>query len=183
MPRAFRLATDQRTWSGLAQGSFVAGLLLLVAGLGLTRDPKNGVPADTGRYIAAIEREFDGMDPRDVLLDRGNWVYVADTVLMMDRASSVQLWVGKNQPTITRELLVGTIERFQERRYRRILVRNLDGGSPYDYESRGSGVRDALLANYREVRRIKGVEVERWWPSLLLADISVLEPLPRDQPQ
>lgn len=177
LPRLHRAATrhDGRPpWIGAA--ALAIGLLMSVAGIGLTREPKSGVPGDTDRYITAIEREFDGMNPRDVLLDRGNWVYFPDTILQRDRASSVQLWVGKNQPTITHEMLTGTIQRFEQRRYRRILVRNLDQGSAYDFQSRGSGVRDALLMNYQEVRRIPGVEVELWWPSLLLADISVLEP-------
>ena len=160
------------------QASFAAFILLAATGLGLTREPKNGVPADTGRYIAAIEKEFADLNPREVLLDQGAWRYFADTVLMKDRASSVALWVGRNQPTITREMLTETIRRVKERRYRRILVRDLDHGSTYDYQDRGSGVKDALLANYREVRRIPGVAVEQWWPKTLLSDISVLEPRP-----
>ncbi len=183
LPLLHRAAVRDSRPSWLGPAALATGLLMLAAGIGLTREPKNGVPADTDRYIAAIEREFDGMDPRDVLLDRGNWVYYPDTILQRDRASSVQLWVGKNQAAITFDKLAGTIQRFEQRRYRRILVRNLDAGSAYDYQSRGSGIRDALLANYHEVRRIPGVQVELWWPSLLLADISVLEPGPGPGPE
>jgi SH3-like domain-containing protein len=97
---------------------------------------------------------------------------------MRDRAAPVSLHVGSNQPEIGYDKLAATIERFRAKRYARILAREIDTDqSRYDYHNRGSGVRDAILENYHEVRRIRAVDgVNQWWPLHLLSEIIVLEP-------
>ena len=70
-----------------------------------------------------------------------------------------------------------TIARIESKQYRRILARELDTPrTAYDFQNRGSGVKDAIFENYRVVRRIPGVDVNRWWPRHMIAEILVLEP-------
>ena len=96
---------------------------------------------------------------------------------MKDRVSSVQLHVGKNQARINTEMLAGTMHRIAAQTYRKILVRDLDNGSGYDFQNRGSGVTDTLRAHYVEVRRIAAVPGDQeWWPRNLLSAISVMVP-------
>jgi len=148
-------------------------------GLGVVREPRDQVPADTERYITAIEQEFAGMDTSRVLLDNGSWVYLRAGVLMRDRSAPVSLHVGINQPRINREALAETIARINAHAYDRILARELDTPrSAYDFQDRGSGVKAAILANYHVVRRIPGVDVDPWWPARMLGEILVLEPNP-----
>jgi hypothetical protein len=111
--------------------------------------------ADVYRYIADIEKEFEGIAPETVLLDVGNWVYLPHSVLMKDRAISTA-----DQPAVGNyQNLDVTVRRIRERTYAKILVRDLD--SPfflYDYSlwPRPSGVRDALRECYTVVRTIPG---------------------------
>jgi hypothetical protein len=157
----------------------IAVTLLLVPGaLGLVRLPANPVSPDLHRYVAAIEAEFEGLSASRVLLDNGSWIYLREGVLMKDRSSPVALHVGQNQPVISHQHLRCTIERIRAQTYDRILTRALySPESHYDANFRGSGVRQALLSSYGEVRRIPAVEgIEEWWPKSLLLEISVMEP-------
>ena len=168
-------------WISL-QASAAAGMVvMLFGGLGLVREPVSPVPPDFLRYVAEIEAEFADLPVESVLLDTGTWPYLEAGVLMRDRAIPVSLHVGINQAEIGREKLNDTIRRFREQRYARILAREIDTDqSRYDFQNRGSGVREAILDNYREVRRIRAVEgVDVWWPIHLLSEIVVLEPEPR----
>lgn len=155
-----------------------AGIVLFaILGVGVVRVPRSDVPRDLERYVAAIEEEFQDMDTSRVLLDNGSWIYLRRGILMKDRALPVSLHVGINQPRINRDALRETIARIQARSYGRILARSIDTDrSPYDFGNRGSGVKTAILANYRIVRRIPGVTADPWWPSSLLNEIVVLEP-------
>jgi hypothetical protein len=108
---------------------------------------------DLYRYIADIEREFNGLPADKVLLDVGNWIYLRQSVLMKDRAISLA-----DQPPggIYRNMDV-MVSRIRSRTYSKILVRNLN--SPlflYDWSTwdKPSGVRQALLENYVEMRTI-----------------------------
>lgn len=161
----------------LEQAGAAALVVLLLSGMGLMREPGPSVPDDLDRYIAEIEREFSDLPAEQVLMDVGSWVYLREGVLMKDRSAPVSLHVGANQPEINRAALAQTIERIESKQYRRILARELDSPrTAYDYQDRGSGVKDAILDNYRIVRRIPGVEVSRWWPRHMIAEIVVLEP-------
>lgn len=161
----------------LEQAGAVAMVVLLLSGMGLMREPGPSVPSDLDRYIAEIEREFSDLPAAEVLMDVGSWVYLRENVLMKDRSAPVSLHVGANQPEINRTALAQTIERIESKQYRRILARELDTPrTAYDYQDRGSGVKDAILDNYTIVRRIPGVDVSRWWPRHMIAEIVVLEP-------
>lgn len=150
-----------------------------VGALQLYRAPKNVLSGDFPRYVAAIEREFEGLPAEQVLLDAGSWIYLREGVLMRDRSAPVSLHVGSNQTEITRTALADTIERIRARSYARILARELDTPrTRYDFGDRGSGVKAAILENYRIVRRIPGVRnVLEWWPPHLVSEVVVLEPI------
>jgi hypothetical protein len=146
----------------------------LLGGLGFARDTRSPVPPEIDQYIADIEREFVGLDAQRVLMDYGTWIYLRDNVVMKDRGVAVAVHAGKNQPAINHPMLMDTISRIDQKVYDKILVRELDAGrSSYDFQDRGSGVKTAILRNYREVRRIPAVDVNFWWPRHMLAEIQV----------
>jgi hypothetical protein len=163
----------------IAVGMFVS----LFGSLGLVREPHNAVPASVNRYISEIESEFKEGDPATILLDTGSWIYFREGIVMKDRSDAVALHAGKNQPEIRRSMLAETIQRIEARTYDKILARQIDTDqSPYDFQDRGTGVKGAILGNYRAVRRIDGVSgVRRWWPLGLLSEVVVLEPKPDER--
>ncbi len=132
---------------------------------------------DIYRYIADIEREFNGLPADKVLLDVGNWIYLRHSVLVKDRAISLA-----DQPPggIYRNMDV-MVGRIRSKTYSKILVQNFNSPSfLYDWSTwkRPSGVRQALLDNYVEVRTIPKPEAN---PSFLrqvtqTGPISVLVP-------
>lgn len=153
-------------------------VILLFADLGFVRNPINPVPEDFIRYVDQIEAEFQALPAENVLMDWGTWIYFRENVVMDDRAASVSLHVGINQPQINHSMLEKTIERITNKSYDKILARQLDtGATAYDFQDRGSGVKDAILNNYYEVRRIPEVEgIDTWWPPNLVSEIIVLIP-------
>lgn len=160
------------------EGAAVLMVILLFSALGFARKPRNPIPPDFNRYVADIEKEFQGERAEKVLLDNGTWIYLRDKVVMKDRSAPVSLHVGKNQPEINRAALAETIERIEQKSYDKILARQIfTDQSAYDFQDRGSGVKAAILANYVEVRRIPGVQgIHEWWPMSMIADISVMVP-------
>ena len=141
-------------WFRTAAGTGVAALAL--SGLGFVRVPMPPLPEDTHRYIREIEREFEGISAEDVLLDMGSWVYLKEGVVMKDRAPSFgdrgYGEVGDFSAMITR---------LRERRYAKLIVRNLHSDDFwYDHGlwRRSSGIRQAILDNYEEIRAIEPVD-------------------------
>jgi hypothetical protein len=169
-----------RTTGWVQAGILAAVPVFFLGGLGLVREPRNPVPPDLARYTAAIEAEFGDRPADQVLLDRGSWPYLRAGVVMKDRADAVALHAGSNQREINRAMLAETIVRIRARTYARILARDIEGDdTPYDFQRRGTGVREAILEEYQIVRRIPAVRgVSEWWPRLLLEEIAVLEPRP-----
>lgn len=166
-----------RRWA--RHGAAAAALVLVFGGLGVVREPRRLVPADAERYIAAIEAEFAEMDPANVLLDNGSWIYLRLGIVMRDRSAPVSLHAGINQPRVNHAALADMLERIRTRRYARILARELDTPrTAYDFQRRGTGIPEAIFEHYHVVRRIPGVTVEPWWPSRMLGEILVLEPAP-----
>ncbi|MBP6214170.1 MAG: hypothetical protein KA447_14115 [Pyrinomonadaceae bacterium] len=109
---------------------------------------------DVNRYVAQIEGEFVGYDPRKVLLDVGSWVYLPSDVLQKDRAVSL----GDQPPAGIYENIDETVERVRSRTYSKILVHDFHSQFLlYDWGAwpKSSGFRDALLTNYKEVRIIE----------------------------
>ncbi len=114
--------------------------------------------SDAYRYIADIEEEFEGLPADKVLLDIGNWIYLRNSVLQRDRAISL----ADQPPGGIYENTDVMVSRIRSKTYERILVRDLH--SPYflyDWQTSGlghwdrpSGVREALLDSYEEVRVI-----------------------------
>jgi hypothetical protein len=113
--------------------------------------------SDVYRHIADIEREFEGIPADKVLLDVGNWIYLRHSVVAKDRAVSL----ADQPPGGIYENFDVMVDRIRRKTYSKILVHNLH--SPfffYDWFAweRSSGVRDALLEHYEEVRTIPAAE-------------------------
>ncbi len=162
----------ERWWSWFRAGLTTAIAILFVSGLRAIHLPVPVLPDDAQRYATAIEREFDGLAPDDVLLDHGSWLYLPANVVQRDRSAPA----GEAGWTQTADF-EGLLGRLRDRRYARILMREVDGPEfMYDYSlwPVSSGVRDALRANYVVVRTIPAVEGSEDTP--WLRAISVLEP-------
>lgn len=132
--------------------------------------------SDVNRYVADIESEFTGLPADKVLLDIGNWIYLRKSVLQKDRAISLA-----DQPAGGRyENMDVFVSHIRQRSYDKILVHDLH--SPffiYDWYRwpRSSGVRQALLDNYQEVRTISPVDGKELLPeTAYTGPISVLVP-------
>jgi hypothetical protein len=178
-PEAENGKISAQNW--LQTGIVVAMVTLLCSGLGVIRIPMKPLTSDAYRYSKEIEKEFDGQSAKDILLDIGTWVYTKDDVIMKDRAPCI----GDQGYSETGDFS-GMIERLQKKHYSKILVRNLHRPDFwYDYWTwrKPSGIKRALLENYHEVGRIKGVtksdgtgrQVEI---SYTFGDISILVPNP-----
>lgn len=166
-------------WQNRAQEMVAVGMVVLVFGaLGFVKEVRNPVPKDFSRYVSAIERQFEGVPAERLLMDTGSWVYLKEGVLMKDRSAPVSLHAGINQPEINRAMLRATINRIEHKTYDKILARQIDTDNTwYDFQDRGTGIKDTILENYHEVDRIPGVEgIEDWWPKHLVSEIVVLAP-------
>ena len=155
-----------------------AALLLAGSGLGILRTPKPPLHADAYRYLAAIDAEFAGMDPADVLLDLGSYIYLDSNTVMKDRASPI----GERGSTDTGDLSA-VIERFDRQAYSKLLLRNYGSDNFwYDHPSwpKASGIQTLLDARYEVVRRIPAVaEPQSLWSRTApygFGEISVLVP-------
>jgi hypothetical protein len=168
---AVRAGAPFLSWARGATALAVA--ILATSGLGIFRVPTPVLAADATRYIGEIEREFAGQPADRVLLDYGSWVYVHDGVVMKDHAAPI----GEAGYTGTADFS-GILQRINTRYYTRILMRNFDSPEfTYDYMlwPRSSGIKAALEANYRVVRRIGEVQGQEPNPPWFKT-ISVLEP-------
>ncbi len=170
--RTLRLSTALRSLIAFAS------LVLILAGLQVIRIPLSPIPADAYRYLDEIEAQFAGESSKNVLMDAGSWVYARENVIMPDRAPSI----GERGYTETGDFS-GILQRLNEKRYSKILVRNFD--SPdfwYDHYlwRQSSGIRRALLDNYRVVGKIRAVQTGGYEPDLgyLFQEITILEPKP-----
>jgi len=167
------VATDGRSFDFWLRACIIVSLAALAFfGLGLVNIPVSPLPDDAYRYVADIEREFQGQPAEDVLLDVGSWLYSRTGVIMKDRATAIgdRGYEGIGD-------FSAFLQRLQDRRYAKILVRHLH--SPdfwYDHYSwpASSGIRQTLLDSYREVRTIKAVE--SLTENYLFGEISVLVP-------
>lgn len=164
-------ATPPRDW--LPVGAAAALGCLMIAAIGAVRVPDPQLPPDVPRYVADIEREFRDLPPDRVLLDHGTWMYLRSGTVMRDRSATA----GEAGYTGT-AVFGDMLHRIQTHYYARILVRDLRGPQlMYDYWMwrNPSGIREALLASYQEVRRIPAVRGQEhgspWY-----REISVLEP-------
>jgi hypothetical protein len=140
------------------------------------RIPIKPLSEDAYRYVKEIEMEFDGQAPDKVLLDVGTWIYLKENVIMKDRG----IPFGDRGYSGVGDFS-GMIKRLKEKRYSKILVRNLNEHDfIYDYWMwpSSSDIRRTLLENYHVSRRIKAVnrEVYEEHPYYLFDQISILVP-------
>jgi hypothetical protein len=157
----------------LQTAAIVVIFCLLLNGLGVVRVPLRPFGEDAGRYVSAIEQEFKGQPAGDVLLDFGSWVYARDGVVMKDRAASI----GERGYSQTGDFS-GIIQRLNEKRYAKILVRNLhspDFWYDHDMWAKSSGIRQAMMDNYREIGRIDAVASQGKYQRYGFSEISILE--------
>jgi hypothetical protein len=160
----------------LQTGIGIGALSLLFGGLAIIRIPLNPIPEDAHRYVREIEKEFKGQSTENILLDMGTWTYVPDGVIMKDRVPSI----GERGYSQTGDFS-GILRRLEQRRYAKILVRNLHAPDFwYDYSgwSTSSGIRQALLENYYESGTIREVAIENpnQLPRYGFTEISILVP-------
>jgi hypothetical protein len=130
----------------------------LLHGMGALRVPMEPYPMrDLHRYIHAIEAEVANGDPATTLLDIGAWNHLPLGIVTKDSA----IPIGDQGMSLTTDF-AEIKQRLSERRYSKIMVRNLEETTWwYDHEDwpRSSGIKEALLANYREARVIPAVEL------------------------
>jgi hypothetical protein len=159
-----------------------ASVLLLIISTGMLRinrfRPDTGstqvmTPPGIHRYIAEIEKEFEGLPRERVLLDSGSWVYLRENVVMKDRESPIgTLWGTESSD------FASTIARIRGYAYTKILARKTPTG---EFLLRGKGIQQALRDHYEEARVIRSPGVPpAWLYPPLLYDISVL--VPRSRP-
>jgi hypothetical protein len=144
--------------------------VVVLAGVGYGIKVHPSTTTDFSRYVHDIEHEFVGESPDRVLTDFGDWIYLRDGVSAKDRAAIL--------PVHRNVALIGMLDRVRRRDYDRILVHNFHRPDfAYDRGDR-TGIRKALLENYREVRVIPGAKgMEDWlYYQMMLSDVSVLEP-------
>ena len=98
------------------------------------------------------------MDGTPLVLSRT----LVTAVFVVGAAVSTQALAGPETPSFREQAACHKHreagEHVQAHLSERILVRDLDNGSPYDFQRRGSGISAALAEHYVEVRRIPGVE-------------------------
>lgn len=153
---------------------------LLLAGMGLVRIPLKPVSGDLYRYVNDIEKQFVGLPAGKVLLDEGVWVYMKDRIVTRDHSPAVGMLGMAKMP----EGFAGIKSRIAEKRYARILVRDLhehDFGYENELWPKPGGIRETLLANYNEVGHIPAAvgpkEVKDWAEDpFLFSEITILEP-------
>jgi hypothetical protein len=136
--------------------ALTASMALMFNGMGLVRIPMRPLSEDAYRYVHDVEKAFEGQPAKNILLDAGTWVYLKDRVVMGDRAPSI----GERGFTETGDFS-GILSRIEVKRYSKILVRGLhDPDFVYEHYSwpKSSGIRKALLENYRETDTIRAVQ-------------------------
>jgi hypothetical protein len=180
------IAAIPRLWEGKDASWFGAiGRVALVPPtlyfLSVMRLPIPVFSEDIRRYVAEIENEFAGHDPSEVMLDSGSWVYFNGKAVVQDRVAPIG-----DQAFSAMTDLAATRERFASGHYKKLLFHGFD--SPqwwYDGVGlpRSTGLREAVLKGYREVRRIRKVErpavspliIQRVESAYLLGEVTVFE--------
>jgi hypothetical protein len=159
--------------------TLTATVTLIFSGLGVIRIPLVPIPSDAYRYVHDIEKQFEGLPPKRVLLDLGDWVYWKDRAVVGDRATSV----GDRGYTGAGDFS-GLMTRIATKHYSKILVRgyhNFDFVYDYFLFPKSTGIRKALQDNYREAGSIRAVEgnpfVKTWAQDpYYFGEITILEP-------
>ena len=174
---ASRIDRPFEVW--IRTGALAAVIALMFSGLGFIRIPLRPLPEDAYRYVHDIEKQFQGMPPSQILLDLGDWVYLKDRAIVGDRATSIgdRGYSGAGD-------FSGILSRIATKRYSKILTRGYHSFDfVYDYFlfPRSTGIRKALMDNYREVGKIRAVEENPYmkdWAEdpYYFGEITILEP-------
>jgi hypothetical protein len=160
-------------------GAVTAAVALMFSGMGFVRIPIRPISDDAYRYVADIEAQFAGLPAQDVLLDVGTWIYARNRVIMGDRAPGIceEGYSGMGDRS-------GILARLAARRYSKILVRGLHDPD-FWYENslwpKPSGLRRAILENYRETGHIRAIDPpkevkDRLEDPYLSGEITILQP-------
>jgi len=176
------IATGARTRGAqdwIRAGALTATLALAFSGWGVVRIPLRPISQDAYRYIGDIEKEFQGQPASQILLDAGTWVYWKQRVVMGDRSPSI----GERGYSGAGDFS-GILSRIAAKRYSKILVRDYhDPDFAYEHYlwTKPSGIRQAMLDNYREVGRIRAAEgpaaLKDWAEDpYFFGEIAILEP-------
>jgi hypothetical protein len=160
-------------------GTAAVVMALMFNGMGLVRIPLRPLSNDAYRYVRDIEREFEGQPAQNILMDTGTWLYWKDRVIVGDRGPGI----GDRGHSSIGDFS-GILSRIANKRYSKILVRGFhDQDFIYDYYlwPKSSGIRQALLDNYRETGRIpaaKGPPAVANWAEdpYYFGEITILEP-------
>jgi hypothetical protein len=160
-------------------GAATATVALAFSGMGLVRIPMRPLSDDAHRYVAEIEAQFSGQPARNVLLDVGTWVYARNGLIMGDRAPCI---CEEGYSAMGDRSVI--LAHLAAKRYSKILVRGLHSND-FWYENslwpKPTGLRQAILRNYRETGRIRAVEPptnekDRLEDPYLSGEITILEP-------
>jgi hypothetical protein len=181
----WHFATEsEKTWSlenWVRAAALTATVALMSNGLGLMRIPLRPIPDDAYRYVRDIEGQFQGVPATRVLLDLGTWPYIKEKAIVGDRAASI----GDRGYAGTGDFS-GLLSRIATKHYSKILVHGYHSFDfVYDYFlfPKPTGIRQALLDNYREtgaIRAVKGNPYLKDWAEdpFYFGEISILEPKP-----
>ncbi len=169
----------RRAQDWIRAGTLTATVALMSSGWGVIRIPLPPISEDAYRYVRDIEKEFQGQHASQILLDEGTWVYWKQRVIMGDRSPSI----GERGSSGTGDFS-GILSRLAAKRDSKILVRDYyDPDFAYEYYlwPKPSGIRQAMLDNYREVGRIRAAEgppaVKDWAEDpYFFGEIAILEP-------
>jgi len=175
-------ATGSRTSGAhdwIRAGALTAAVALVFSGWGVIRIPLRPISEDAYRYVRDIEKEFQGQPASQILLDAGTWVYLKQRVIMGDRSPSI----GERGYSGAGDFSA-ILSRIAAKRYSKILVRDYHEPD-FAYEhylwAKPSGIRQAMLDNYREVGRIRAAEgpsaLKDWAEDpYFFSEIAILEP-------
>ena len=169
---------DLGTW--IRAAALTATMAMMFSGLGFVRIPLRPIPDDAYRYVHDIEDQFKGVPAQKVLLDLGTWPYIKEKAIVGDRATSIgdRGYSGAGDFT-------GILTRIATKHYSKILVHgyhNFDFVYEYFLYPKPTGIRKALMENYRETGKIRAVEgnpyVKDWAEDpFYFGEITILEPI------
>jgi hypothetical protein len=175
--RLWQRSELSRNW--VTCGSALAVVMLMFNGMGLIRIPLRPVSDDAYRYVRDIEQQFKGQPAGQILMDTGTWTYWNSKIVMGDRGPGI----GDRGHSGIGDFS-GIISRITAKRYSKILMRGFhDRDFIYDYYlwPKSSGIRQALIENYRETGRIPAAQgpaaVPNWAEDpYYFGEITILEP-------
>jgi hypothetical protein len=161
-------------WTSLL--GFMLIVILACSAFGFIAPEEFRTTPDLKRYVSEIEKEFESLPAEKVLLDSGDWPYFQQRILARDRHPILVTHRGREWE--------GFADRLRRKEYARLLVHIYPDGS-YSYDlGADRRLRETILENYSEVRRITPVRGMQDWryARQFLGEIVVFEPNGAGQP-